>query len=84
MTCAVVGFFVQSGLLFVVWTLTTATDGASRDAESRLDAALRLDGLMGTPDAPSSLAQYNEPLTNPLQRRNEVLVPLVGFDKGKL
>jgi hypothetical protein len=61
-----------------------ATDQAAREAESRLDDALRRDGLTRVADSPSSLAQYNEPLTNPLQRRNEVLVQLEGFDKRKL
>ena len=61
-----------------------ATDNAAKDAEKRLDDALRRDGLTRAPNVPSSLAQYNEPLTNPLQRRNEVLIQLEGFDKKKL
>ena len=61
-----------------------ATDQAAKEAESRLDAALIKDKLTRVPGSPSSLAQYNEPLTNPIQRRNEILVPLEGFDKTKL
>lgn len=72
------------GVYAALWFNGIATDQAAREAESRLDDALRRDGLTRKPDSPSSLAQYNEPLTNPLQRRNEVLVPLEGFDKRKL
>ena len=34
--------------------------------------------------APASLAQYNDPLTNPVQRRNDVLIKLESFDVGRL
>lgn len=61
-----------------------ATDDAARDAEEKLDAALRRDGFTRAAGVPCSLAQYNEPLTNPLRRRNEVLVLLDGFDKREL
>jgi len=75
----------ESGGIYAVLRFNgIATENAAKDAEQRLDDALRRSGLIRAADSPSSLAQYNEPLTNPLQRRNELLVKLEGFEKGKL
>ena len=41
-------------------------------AETELNAALQAAGLTRAPGAAASLAQYNDPFTNPLVRRNEV------------
>lgn len=48
------------------------------EAERRLRAALLLDGLK--PEEGYSLARYNDPLTPPPIRRNEVLIKLEGFE----
>ena len=42
------------------------------------------DGLARDASVPASLAQYNDPLTNPVQRRNDVLIKLESFDVGRL
>jgi hypothetical protein len=61
-----------------------ATEAGAEAEEKLLTDALVADGLVRAAGAPASLAQYNDPLTNPIQRRNEVLVKLEGFDKTKL
>jgi len=60
-----------------------ASDDGARQAESELNAALQAAGLTRAAGGAASLAQYNDPFTNPLVRRNEVLVQLEGFDKTK-
>lgn len=61
-----------------------ATDDLATEAERRLVAATRRDGHVVKSGVGASLAQYNDPATNPLRRRNDVLVELEGFDKGRL
>ena len=61
-----------------------ATDDLATEAERRLTAAIGRDGHVVKSGVGPSLAQYNDPATNPLRRRNDVLVELEGFDKGRL
>ena len=49
-----------------------------------LKERLSRDGLKRDAGVPASLAQYNDPLTNPVQRRNDVLIKLESFDVGRL
>ena len=61
-----------------------ATDASAAEAERRLSERLARDGHARKPGAPASLAQYNDPLTNPIRRRNDVLVEIEGFDNARL
>ena len=61
-----------------------ATDELAQREEEKLAKCLSRDGLVRDAAAPASLAQYNDPLTNPVQRRNDVLIKLETFDVGRL
>ena len=61
-----------------------ATDELAKQEEEKLAKSLAADGLARDAGAPASLAQYNDPLTNPVQRRNDVLIKLESFDAGRL
>lgn len=61
-----------------------ATDAHAKEREDKLLQLLGKDELVADKNVPASLAQYNDPLTNPVQRRNDVLVKLQSFDVGRL
>jgi hypothetical protein len=61
-----------------------ATDEYAKEEEKKLATFLASDGFVRDGDSPASLAQYNDPLTNPVQRRNDVLIKLESFDVGRL
>jgi hypothetical protein len=61
-----------------------ATDELAKREEELLKEQLSRDGLERDASVPASLAQYNDPLTNPVQRRNDVLIKLESFDVGRL
>jgi hypothetical protein len=61
-----------------------ATDELAKREEELLKEQLSRDGLARDASVPASLAQYNDPLTNPVQRRNDVLIKLESFDVGRL
>ena len=75
----------QSGGIFAAKRFPgVATDEYAKEEEEKLLALLKKDNLAVCENTPASLAQYNDPLTNPVQRRNDVLVKLENFEVGRL
>ena len=54
-----------------------ATEELARDVEEQLRRLMKNDGLKA--DGNAALAQYNDPFTNPLLRRNEIIIPISNF-----
>jgi hypothetical protein len=80
-----VGLGIRTGGVFAAVRFNgVATDASAAEAERRLSERLARDGHARKPGAPASLAQYNDPLTNPIRRRNDVLVEIEGFDNARL
>ena len=54
-----------------------ATEQSAREVEDSLRKLIKRDGLEA--DGNAALAQYNDPFTNPLVRRNEIIIPVSNF-----
>ena len=68
----------EKGGIFVAKKFSgVATEDTAREAEAELRKCAARDGLETSGNA--ALAQYNDPFTNPLVRRNEIIIPVSNF-----
>lgn len=58
-----------------------ATEKRSADKQATLEELLTNDGLVA--NGPAQVAQYNPPLSMPLMRRNEILIPIAEPDQNQ-
>ena len=78
-TSAAVELKEESGGMFIAKKFSgIATDEAANDVEKQLRKFAARDGLQTS--GPAALAQYNDPFTNPLLRRNEIIIPVSNFE----
>ena len=68
----------EKGGIFVAKKFSgVATEESAREVEAELRKCAARDGLETSGNA--ALAQYNDPFTNPLVRRNEIIIPVSNF-----
>lgn len=78
-TSAAVELKEERGGMFIAKKFSgIATDEAAKEAETQLRKYAARDGYVTSGAA--ALAQYNDPFTNPLLRRNEIIIPISNFE----